>query len=94
MLVNDDDDDDDDQQQQQPIVFARVFGVVSERDTNAVKGATEKSFELFWWFLVPLREHFCTKTQKLTSSSSLQSLPAATDEWRRPIIILHDRSRC
>ena len=55
MLVNDDDDDDDQQQQQQPIVFARVFGVVSERDTNAVKGATEKSFELFWWFLVPLR---------------------------------------
>jgi len=55
VLVNDDDDDDDDQQQQQPIVFARVFGVVSERDTNAVKGATEKSFELFWWFLVPLR---------------------------------------
>jgi len=55
VLVNDDDDDDDQQQQQQPIVFARVFGVVSERDTNAVKGATEKSFELFWWFLVPLR---------------------------------------
>ena len=60
MLVNDDDEDDQ-QQQQQPIVFARVFGVVSERDTNAVKGRLKSLLNFFGGFWCLFESTFVQK---------------------------------
>ena len=63
MLVNDDDDDDQQQQQQQPkiVVFARVFGVVSERDTNVVFGRLKSLLNFFGGFWCLFESTFVQK---------------------------------
>ena len=62
VLVNDDDDDQQ-QQQQQPkiVVFARVFGVVSERDTNAVFGRLKSLLNFFGGFWCLFESTFVQK---------------------------------
>ena len=64
VLVNDDDQQQQQQQQQQQpkiVVFARVFGVVSERDTNAVFGRLKSLLNFFGGFWCLFESTFVQK---------------------------------